>query len=74
MERQNVKRGFGGSIDFFFNKMIPKKLLVLILAFILAIKGSMNADLWAYLAMFYMVSNPVQKLGFNLIDILKARK
>lgn len=69
-----MNKSIGEKIDYFFNKIIPKKLVVLILAFILAIKGSMNADLWAYLAMFYMVSNPVQKLGFSLVDLLKARK
>jgi hypothetical protein len=47
--------------DFVFNKLIPKKLLVWLIATILVFMGKLTADLWAYLSMAYLGTNVLQK-------------
>ena len=50
-------------VDFFFNKMIPKKLLVWVIATVLCFLGVLNGDLWAYISMMYIGTNVLQKFS-----------
>jgi hypothetical protein len=48
-------------IDFVFNKLIPKKLLVWVIATILVFSGKLNGEMWAYISMAYLGVNMLQK-------------
>ena len=47
--------------DFFFHKVIPKKLLVWIMATIFVFLGKLDGELWAYISMVYIGGNLLQK-------------
>ena len=68
------RKGFWGWLDFIFNKAIPKKLIIIVLATIFTFDKTLSGDMWAYIAMVYMGTNGLQHLGFNMADMIKARK
>jgi hypothetical protein len=50
-------------IDYFLNKLLPKKLIVWIVATILVFMKILPGDLWAYLSMIYIGMNVAQKFS-----------
>jgi len=58
-------------IDYFFNKMLPKKFLVILTASIFVAYNKLSGDIWAYLAMIYIGTNGLQHIGFNISDAVK---
>jgi hypothetical protein len=56
-----MKRNLTENIDFFFNKVIPKKLLVFIVATILIFDNKLSGDMWGFIAMIYLGTNVLQK-------------
>jgi hypothetical protein len=54
------------TIDFFFNKLLPKKLIVWIVACILIFDGKISGDNWLYISLVYIGANMIQKFtGIN---------
>jgi hypothetical protein len=53
-------------IDFIFNKVLPKKLVVWIVATILVWNKLIPGDLWCYITMIYLGVNVAQK--FSILD------
>lgn len=50
-------------IDFFLNKLLPKKLIVWIIATILVFNKLIPGDLWCYITMIYLGVNVAQKFS-----------
>ena len=50
-------------IDTFFNKVLPKKFIVFMVACYLIFEGKLSGDMWAYIAMIYIGLNVVQKFN-----------
>lgn len=48
-------------VDFFFNKLLPKKFLVLVVATYFVIRQLSVPAEWYYLAMIYIGGNVIQK-------------
>jgi len=68
------KRSFSEWLDFVLNKVLPKKLIAVILATIFVFTGQLDGDMWAYIIIIYIGVNQLQHLGFNLTDLFKSRK
>jgi hypothetical protein len=58
-------RKIAGEIDFFFNKVLPKKFIVFAVASVLVFTGRIQGDHWFYIALGYF--------GVNVLAVL-ARK
>ena len=65
---------WGQFIDYLFNKVLPKKFLVIGFATVFVFMDKLSGDMWAYLAMVYMSTNGLQHIGVNILDMIKARK
>jgi hypothetical protein len=51
------------TIDFFFNKLLPKKLIVWIVACILIFDGKLLSEHWLYVSLVYLGVNIIQKFS-----------
>lgn len=51
------------TIDWFFNKAMPKKFIVFVVATIALFLGLIGGDLWAYISMIYLGSNMIAKFA-----------
>ena len=65
---------FWEKLDFFFNKAIPKKFIIIVAATAAMFMNKLDGDLWAYLAMIYMGTNGLQHIGVDVTEMIKARK
>ena len=63
MENETNKPVISGKIDFFFNKLIPKKLIVLTLATVLVFMDKIPGEHWGYVAMLYLGANVAGKFS-----------
>ena len=54
---------FSGSVDWFFNKLLPKKLIVVILGSVIVFKGVQAPDPFWYILMIYIGGNTVSKFA-----------
>lgn len=59
--KTKTKKTFIQRLDYFLNKLLPKKLIVWIVATILVFKKILPGDLWAYLSMVYIFGNVAEK-------------
>lgn len=50
-------------IDYFFNKMLPKKLIVWIVATFLVADSKISGDIWGYITLLYLGVNVLQKFA-----------
>jgi hypothetical protein len=55
-------------IDYFFNKLLPKKLIVWVIATILCFNKLLPPDLWAYISIIYLGANVVSKFPDNIFS------
>lgn len=65
---------WGAFVDYFFNKVLPKKFLIIAFATAFVFMDLLSGDMWAYLAMIYMGTNGLQHIGVNILDMVKAKK
>lgn len=50
-------------MDYFFNKLIPKKLIVWLVATHLLYQGKLDGNMWGYITMIFLSGNIVQKFS-----------
>ncbi len=53
----------GDSVDWFFNKLLPKKFLVVVLGTIIVFRGVIVPDAFWYILMIYIGGNTVAKFA-----------
>ncbi len=53
----------GDSVDWFFNKLLPKKFLVVVLGTIIVFRGVIVPDAFWYILMIYIGGNTVAKFS-----------
>lgn len=66
-ENKEVKKStFAEKADFFFNKLIPKKMIVWVVATVLCFTGKVPGELWAYISMVYLGVNIAGKFAYAI--------
>jgi hypothetical protein len=58
-----IKKTFSESLDYFLNKVIPKKLVVWVVATILIYNDKLDGNMWGYITMIYLGVNIIQKFN-----------
>ena len=54
---------FSKKLDFIFNKLLPKKFIIFVIATIFAFKGIIDGQSWTYVSMAYFTANAIQKFS-----------
>ncbi|OHD14386.1 MAG: hypothetical protein A2086_03315 [Spirochaetes bacterium GWD1_27_9] len=57
------KKPISQKLDFFFNKMIPKKLMVWIIATVLIFLGRLDGSWWGIITCVYLGTNAITKFS-----------
>jgi hypothetical protein len=52
---------WGQAVDYFFNKVIPKKFLVFVIACLFLAAGKIEGVHWFYISVAYLTGNVIQK-------------
>ena len=71
---EKKKRTLAQKTDYFFNKVLPKKFIVFLVATAFVFISKLDGDLWAYVAMIYMGGNIVQHISTDISEAIKAKK
>ena len=69
-----MKKTLAEKVDYFFNKVLPKKFLIIIVASLFVAYNKLSGDLWVYLAMIYMGTNGLQHVGQGVEAIFKPKE
>jgi len=63
VSEENGQRKISKFIDWLVNKVLPKKLAIMVFATIFCFIGKLDGTTWSYLAMIYLGGNVVQKFA-----------
>lgn len=65
MSGEQKRDRFSQWIDWFFNKAIPKKFMVWVIATIGLFMAIVPGEIWGYISMIYISANAIQKFSPN---------